>query len=287
MPEIKDGYESRGNITPAAAAYFQLPVGIPVSVGWSDAMSGMVAMGVMNEPTSFIITGTSAIVGASSRTPPKDGGGLYVIPNTCSPLSVTYGPTQSSGSAIEWAAKALGLDSSAFVDLAGTSSSQELPIFLPYIDGERAPIWRPDIRAGFYGLSSTSKREDLAAAVMEGIGFAERQVVEIAEGLNGSRAEVVKLGGHAGNDGRGEAFRLRTLGRAIERFVDTDTTTRGAAILAHAILSKNLGQSTEKLAFSPIRKLPSDLEIQYAIAKNALFLLAQRQAIELADSKIK
>ncbi|MEI9906742.1 MAG: FGGY-family carbohydrate kinase [Actinomycetota bacterium] len=128
----------------------------------------------MREPTSFIITGTSAIVGASSPTPPKDGGSLYVIPNTCSPLSVTYGPTQSSGSSVEFASKILGVASDELIDLAINSESQELPIYLPYVDGERAPLWRSDLRGGFYGVSISATREDFAAAVVEGISFAER-----------------------------------------------------------------------------------------------------------------
>ncbi len=287
MPEIMDGFESRGNITAGAGAYFDLPVGIPVSVGWSDAMSGMVAMGVMKEPTSFIITGTSAIVGASSGSPPLDGGQLYVIPDSCSPLAVTYGPTQSSGSSIEWGANLLGVDSNEFVELAQSSISENLPIYLPYIDGERAPLWRTDVRGGFYGASIASTRADFAASVIEGIGFAERQVVEVAEELNGFSAQSIKLGGHAGNDARGEKFRLKTLGRAVERFADTDTTTRGAAILAHSIISKNLRKSTERLAFTPLKKSPSEPQRSYAKLKYPEFLLAQRQALEFADYKSK
>lgn len=282
-PELLDGYESRGSISIEAARHFKLPVGIPVSVGWSDAMCGMVAMGVMTEPSSFIITGTSAIVGASSATPPSDGGGLYVIPNTCAPLSVTYGPTQSSGSSVEWAATLLGVNSGEFIDLALKSEATDLPIYLPYIDGARAPIWRPDLRGGFYSISITSSREELAASVLEGIGFAERQVVSIAEELNGSEAEAIKLGGHAGNDERGEKIRLRTLGRPVERFVDTDTTNRGSAILAHTLITGDLQESVKALSFKPNRAEPSEADRTYAEKKNREFLLLQEQALALAD----
>lgn len=282
-PELMDGYQSRGAVSIEAARYFKLPVGIPVSVGWSDAMCGMVAMGVMTEPSSFIIAGTSAIVGASSSTPPKDGGGLYVIPDTCAPLAVTYGPTQSSGSSVEWAATLLGVDSDEFIDLAQKSKLVDLPIYLPYIDGERAPIWRTDLRGGIYSISISSNREDLAASVLEGIGFAERQVIGIAEALNGSQAQAIKLGGHAGNDERGENVRLRTLGRAVERFVDTDTTSRGSAILAHAVVTGNLQESVQALSFKPIRVEPSESDRLYAEKKNREFLLLQAQALALAD----
>jgi xylulokinase len=285
-PELMDGYQSRGTLSVEAARYFKLPVGIPVSVGWSDAMCGMLAMGVMTEPTSFIITGTSAIVGASSSTPPKDGGGLYVIPDTCAPLAVTYGPTQSSGSSVEWAASMLGVDSDEFIDMAIKSKSTDLPMYLPYIDGERAPLWRPDVRGGFYSMSITSQREDIAASVLEGIGFAERQVLNIAENLNGSRTQTIKLGGHAGNDGRGEAIRLRTLGRAVERFVDTDTTNRGSAILALAVLTGNLQESVKALSFKPNRVNPSESDQRYSERRNLEFLLLQSQAVALADFKL-
>ena len=286
MPELRDGYESRGTVTDRAAGYFHLPAGIPVGVGWSDAMSGMVAMGVMSQPTSFIITGTSAIVGASSSTPPVDGGELYVIPSTCAPLSVTYGPTQSSGSSVEWAAKLLGVGSDEFIDLALGSAATDLPVYLPYIDGERAPLWRPDLRGGFYGVSISATRADFSASVVEGISFAERQVVEIAEELNGSISSSIKLGGHAGNDSRTEKFRLKTLGRPIQRYEDTDTTTRGAAILAYAILTNDLVAATDALSYSPTKKEPSFSDKEYAQSKFTEFLFAQKQAIELADRKI-
>jgi sugar (pentulose or hexulose) kinase len=110
-------------------------------------------------------------------------------------------------------------------------------------------------------------------------------VVEIAETLNGSTAAAIKLGGHAGNDGRGEKFRLRTLGRPVERFIDTDTTTRGSAILAHAILTKDLQESAKKLSFKANRVEPSQADRRYAERKDREFLLLQQQALALSDYK--
>ena len=47
-------------------------------------------------------------------------------------------------------------------------------IFLPYLAGERSPIWDPHARGVFAGLSIHHKRADLARAVAESIGFAIR-----------------------------------------------------------------------------------------------------------------
>lgn len=285
LPTLLDGFESRGGINEEAAKKFSLPVGIPVSTGWSDAMCGMVALNVMSEPSSFIITGTSAIIGSSTSTPPKDGGGLYIIPNTCAPLAITYGPTQSSGRAVAWLSSLFEITDEEAINLAEFAQSPDLPIFLPYIYGERAPLWRPDLQGGFYGMGGEINKSDLAAAVLEGISFSEKQIIEISEELNGSVNPLIKLGGHAGNDQRWEKIRLKTLGREIARYEDIDTTTRGSAILAHTILTKNLDKSTQLLALNAIKSTPSRHQKTYSKKKYREFLSSQEEALRLANLK--
>jgi xylulokinase len=287
MPELLDGFQSRGTVTKQAADSFGFSEGVEVSVGWSDAMCGMAAMGVFSKPATFVITGTSAIVGSSSNAPPGDGGGLYIIPDTCAPLAVTYGPTQSSGSSIAWAAELFEIDANELIDLAMDATLADTPIYLPYINGERAPLWRPDVQAGFYGVTSECKKSNMALAVMEGISFAERQVAGLAETLNQVRQPSILLGGHAGNDHRWEKIRHRTLSRTIERFEDIDTTTRGSAILAHAVVTKNFSASCKALSFQPLVSQPSSNDLRYSDTKFNEFLAAQEYAIDLANRKRK
>jgi len=287
VPDLLDGFQSRGTITLEASERFGFAVGTEVSVGWSDAMCGMAAMGVFSKPATFVITGTSAIVGSSSATPPEDGGGLYIIPKTCAPLAVTYGPTQSSGSSIAWASELFEVEANELIDLAMDVSMADTPIYLPYINGERAPLWRPDLQAGFYGVTSQSKKSELALAVMEGISFAERQVAELAETLNKVRQPSILLGGHAGNDHRWQKIRHRTLSRTIERFEDIDTTTRGSAMLAHAVITKDFALSSDALSFKPLVSQPSSNDLLYSDTKFDEFLAAQGYAIDLANRKRK
>ncbi len=287
MPELLDGFQSRGTVTQQASESFGFSVGTEVSVGWSDAMCGMAAMGVFSKPATFVITGTSAIVGSSSVTPPDDGGGLYIIPDTCAPLAVTYGPTQSSGSSIAWASELFEIEANELIDLAMDASDIEIPIYLPYINGERAPLWRPDVQAGFYGVTTQCKKSNMALAVMEGISFAERQVAELAETLNKVRQPSILLGGHAGNDNRWEKIRHRTLSRTLERFEDVDTTTRGSAMLAHAVITKDFALSSEALSFKPLVSQPNSNDLMYSNKKFNEFLAAQEYAIDLANRKRK
>lgn len=284
VPNLADGYQSRGDVSAHGAELFGIKAGVPVSVGWSDAMCGMLALGVMTQPTSFIITGTSAIVGASSKANPTDGGGLYVIPQTCAPMSITYGPTQMSGGAISWISEVLGLTSDELINIGSSDSAVNAPIFLPYINGERAPLWRNEIRGRFVDIDITHGRGSFARGAMEGISWAERQIVSEAERLTKQVNERVVLGGHAGNDSRWEKVRMRTLGRSITRYEDADTTTRGSAMLAYAIKTSSLEAAFEALAIQPKLSSATDDDRRYAEMNFARFLKAQESLISDFDA---
>ncbi len=283
MPKIQNGFESRGRVSRSASELTGLPEGLEVSTGWSDAMCGMLALGVFAKPTSFVITGTSAIVGTSSLKAPNDAGALYVIPDSSAPLSVTYGPTQMSGGSIAWAAKLLGASEEEFVAMGDSNENDSVPIYLPYIAGERAPLWRSDIRGSFSELSIEDDQSALARATMEGVAFAERQVLEMSQKISGSVPEEITLGGHAGNDPKWIKARKRTMGKKLRRISDADITCRGSAILAHTIITGDLMESTRTLSpKSEIYEIDS-LDIDYGIRNFERFL--SEQSALLAKSK--
>ena len=275
MPELADGHFSRGETTKECQDKFGIPTGIPVSVGWSDAMSGMLALGVMVRPTSFIITGTSAIVGSSSLEQPEDGGILYVIPKSCAPLAITYGPTQMSGGSISWMAKLLEVSEDSLISKGAADEKKSAPLYLPYINGERAPLWRNDIRGRFVDLDVAHDQSSLARSVMEGISWAERQVLDKSESITKVKNPAVVLGGHAGNDKRWESIRARTIGRKLLRYEDADTTTRGSAMLAYAMLTGTLEKSFAALSITPEERETSLEELQYANSNYQAFQKAQ------------
>ena len=284
IPEIRKGELRRGLVTESGATVTGFPSGIPVTVGWSDAMSGMNALGVMAAPTSFVITGTSAIVGCSTASEVSDGDSLYVIPQSCAPMSVVYGPTQSSGAAIAWGAQLLGINENELIEMGGNDDSQSVPIFLPYISGERAPLWRNDIRGGFLHIDQTCSASTLSRSVMEGISFSEKQVLTIAQGLANDAPPTVSLGGHAGNDLRWEKVRARTLGEDLESFHDSDTTTRGAAILALNLIIQDFELSFKKLRVKPKQTTATQDDRRYSRYNFSAFLSAQESVVQFTDS---
>jgi xylulokinase len=67
-------------------------------------------------------------------------------------------------------------------------------LFLPYLAGERAPIWDPNARGAFIGLTMNHGRREMTRAVVESVGFAIRDIIEVME-ENGLAVNDVRITG--------------------------------------------------------------------------------------------
>jgi xylulokinase len=68
-------------------------------------------------------------------------------------------------------------------------------LFLPFLQGERVPYWNADLRAAFVGLDRSHRPQDMARAVLEGVAFANREVLTRAEAALGHSATEIRFGG--------------------------------------------------------------------------------------------
>jgi xylulokinase len=253
VPEAAPAWASRGPVTEEAADRFGLRPGIPVSVGWTDALGGLLAVGAFDEPRAFVISGTADIVGRSVGEPPADASPLLLIPRTCAPLPVVYGPVQSTGAAISWlggllAERAAAVDAGdgaaavhAGNGAAGADAGDEqlaavasagAPVFLPYLAGERAPIWRDDVRGMFVGLALEHGARELVRAAELGVACADRDVMETADVMFGGRSADVRVAGATAAGERWRRLRAAVLGRPIEVLREPEASALGAAMLA-------------------------------------------------------
>jgi len=153
-----------------------------------------------------------------------------------------------------------------------------VPTFLPYIAGERAPLWRNDIRGLYANISVEHGASAFARATMEGICFAERQVLELSQKLSNAHAPEVIISGRAGNDPHWIKTRLRTMGQPLRFVDDLEITCRGSAILAHTLLTNELSASTAALTVSGALHTPTPEDIAYG-ARNYERFLGEQQAL--------
>jgi xylulokinase len=72
-------------------------------------------------------------------------------------------------------------------------------LYLPYLLGERSPRWNHDARGAFIGLSITTGKGDISRAVLEGVAFNLKIILQILErgAVDGKIDEVIMIGGGA------------------------------------------------------------------------------------------
>ena len=106
----------------------------------------------------------------------------------------------STGAAVEWFAREwLGADATAATVQRLAAKSPPGAgglVFLPYLQGERTPMWDPQARGLVLGLHLATERRHVARSVLEGTALGLRQVVETMESSYHVRASrIVAVGG--------------------------------------------------------------------------------------------
>ena len=101
-------------------------------------------------------------------------------------------------------------------------------LYLPYLQGERTPVWDSQARGLFIGLTVSTGRSDLARAVFEGVAFALRQVVECAE----SEITEIRAVGGGTRSRLWNQIKADVLQVPLHVLTFQETGTLGAALLA-------------------------------------------------------
>jgi xylulokinase len=161
---------------------------------------------------SILGTGTVKVGGVCDRSGTSEGINLCARERIVDRRLMSYGhPVKgywnlsgiisTTGKAIAWVRELLGMEKESFGSFYALAAKAEPGaaevLFLPYLTGERAPIWDPQARGAFTGLSLAAGRAEFARAVTEGICFAIRDVMEVMEELGAPVSEFRVTGGPA------------------------------------------------------------------------------------------
>lgn len=238
LPPRLDAWARLGTVDDTGARWSGLAAGTPVAVGWTDALAGMLGVGAFAGPRAFVLTGTSDIAGVSGDDRPVPSSLLHV-PRFAAPLPVSYGPTQTAGAAVRWLADVAGTSEASLIASSLAAHDDQVPVFVPYLDGERAPVWRTDVRASLTGVGLRTGRAELARAVLRGVALSDRHVLSMA----GLSDEPVHVGGTSGQADGWLRARTETLGVDLIIHREPDMSALGAAMLA--AIADGLGDVTE------------------------------------------
>jgi len=172
LPELFDPWDVVGPCT-------GLPGfdGVPVMCGAMDTWCASLGAGAARPGDAYLIAGSTDAGGVLSDAP-AEAEGLVTQPWGIG-LYHTGGPSGGGGDCLQWLAEVLGQPHvSSVVALAERATVGTAPLlFLPALAGERAPSWAAATRGSFVGLDRAHGAAEMARAVMEGVAFADRDLL--------------------------------------------------------------------------------------------------------------
>lgn len=211
MPEILESRTVIGRVSRDAAEATGLMEGTPVVIGGGDGACAAVGAGAVCVGDAYNYLGSTSWVSAVTEKPLLDDQmRLFVLCNLDARTYSLLGTVQCAGTSYEWVADALCAEETSKAARTGENRfsaidalarqappGSDLLLFLPYLTGERAPIWDPNTRGVYYGLSLNHGKSHLVRAVLEGVGYALRSIIEVMEELGTDIRQVTTIGGGA------------------------------------------------------------------------------------------
>ena len=275
-----------GHVTSAQSPFGRLK-GIPVFAGAMDAWATAVGSGAVRTGQGYDIAGTSEVAGLI--TPAR-----AVVPGLVSLLwsedtNQIGGPTQAGADCVSWCHRAFRVRGplAAAVERAGrTTPGEDRPLFLPYLAGERTPIWRADVRGAFDGLSREHRADDFLWAVLEGVAMAMRDI--LARAGSGSRTgmQEVRVAGGGATSNAWCQIKADVMQVPMVRTSDRETGLIGAAMAAAVGLGWHPKLAAAASAMCPVERVfePRPALAPLYAQRAVRYDRARRHAIAEADA---
>ncbi|HCM6939071.1 TPA: xylulokinase [Klebsiella aerogenes] len=199
MPSLFEGCEVTGQLRAEVAQAWNMPRALVVA-GGGDNAAGAVGVGMADAGQAMLSLGTSGVYfavsdGFLSKPESAVHSFCHALPGRWHLMSVML----SAASCLDWAAKLTGLGSvPALLAAAQAAAENADPVwFLPYLSGERTPHNNPQAKGVFFGLTHQHGPAELARAVLEGVGYALADGMDVVHSCGVKPESVTLIGGGA------------------------------------------------------------------------------------------
>jgi xylulokinase len=186
LPAIVRGTEPVGKVADGLPA-----AGALVGGGTIDALAEQLVAGA-DEPGDVLILCGTTLITWGVLPDVAEAPGLWTVPHTAPGLWLVGGPSNAGGLFLEAARRWLSLAGAADAHAVGPD---DLPVWLPYVRGERTPLHRRDLRASVEGLGLHHTPAHVLRAAYEASGFVARHHIDLAREAGLAPRRIVATGG--------------------------------------------------------------------------------------------
>lgn len=175
-----------------------VPDSMPFVIGAADGQLSNLGIGAILPGEVAVSVGTSGAIRQFTRHIKASENEETFCYSFMEDTAIIGGPTNNGGIVVQWVKDLLGDDGDfgEFLSAADrVEPGAEGLLFLPYVNGERAPLWNPRARGNFFGISITHTKAHFIRAVLEGITFNLYQIGKALEAIAGEPKKIYVNGG--------------------------------------------------------------------------------------------
>ncbi len=199
------------NCHPELAKQIGIDPQTPFVIGASDGVLSNLGVNAIGKGEIAVTIGTSGAIRTIIDQPQTDKKGRIFCYALTENHWVIGGPVNNGGVVLRWirdefasseveTAKRLGIDPyEVLIKIAErVRPGADGLLFHPYLAGERAPLWNPDVRGSFFGLTLSHKKEHMIRAALEGVIYNLYTVfLALLECMEGPVTRIQATGGFA------------------------------------------------------------------------------------------
>lgn len=224
-----------------SALLLALPSGLPVFPGASDGALANIGSGATKPDTLAITIGTSAALRLTLDQPAHDPDMRTFCYRLDDRRFVAGGASNNGSNTVDWLRKRLfrtAISSSKLLDQAGKiAPGSEGLLFVPYLQGERAPVWNARATGIYQGLKSEHTRSHFVRAAVEGVALNLKLIAHALPQMPGVERIALSGGAAQSNLWRQVVADVFQKPVVLAGEDQVDASARGAVMLARAALN--------------------------------------------------
>lgn len=202
MPDLVEGSEKAGTLNIELRSRWGLSHDVVVCGGAGDNAAAACGIGASRNGDGFVSIGTSGVVLiARDKYAPAPETAVHTFCHAVPDRWYQMGVMLSATDSLNWLSRIAGAGPADLIKGLGDQLREPGSVrFLPYLSGERTPHNDSKIRGGFTGLSTSTDRDDLTRAVLEGVSFGLRDSFEALKSTGATVDALTVIGGGSASD---------------------------------------------------------------------------------------